>query len=908
MKAKILSSLLLTTMLATPAAMASQSEDELVTWGDEVAYGKLSDAYNGHNWPKGEGFKNWHEATRGAMFARAETRHAQASMVQNYFLPVFRGDDSSQRHLANQVCDWFDARAKAGLSAAELFASYNEEGPVKLGGAYQMRDAPIRPGDKGFYAKSQRQIAHLRGIIVIQRDKIAHRPAEKEELQTTKSSLETRIDELKKSMSLLDEIIADANAEIVRFTPELESQRQALAKTEEMRRKAQALLAAIEENETRALAGLKECHASVVAKLCSAQEEIGKLTAELNAAPVFEESTGDYASYVPTSEDEKLDEQQKVTEPGAEAMANNNNSNNVVEEASEPAKEDLQESEVIKTNVVEEVTPAVVKDDSSEVLKKQIEQKEIESAIYRTDLVQLGTQIEKEEKRVNAIRQAAQEKLAAEDAKDDRLHTLIDEMAQTICAAEHKRTATLETKRKQAEEVSQLMADQVKNATALEQFDQETRALEETLKDLEKTRANAIMASDLHALVKFVAMMNMLSAFPNDKWIDADTAAPEVIPGAFLGHVKRIAENFAKDRLIHIGSDIEGDAVSSFVSKVSKLDVIGATNNIVGNFASRRNFDNAYGLSAASYIVKELRICIENINETTAETLSADNLIKQFSRTLDGLQLPTKIAAKAQLDRERFDQLLEQALPNHRVEHILEQGVLKWQARITPDKEAMAAQMCFAHTFLSGGYQLDNIRYLLSLEAVVQSFDPPFKPYELDAKSGYWGLAAHQLNQAYVMDWHNPNSEAHRRITPVYNFLLKKAAKQAAKAKAGVTMQVVSSDDKGKEDARMQDAKAKTAGEKLLKVISYLSLYGTVHIDYTGNDAKVLPLVDPNLLPLLKEEPTLQQRLDYILVNKAIKWATKLWKEDRPFIEAKALESWMFYGFEKLFEDKEQAK
>lgn len=526
----------------------------------------------------------------------------------------------------------------------------------------------------------------------------------------------------------------------------------------------------------------------------------------------------------------------------------------------------LQKDLPVETEVSVESTQSVAEEEpdkksQSESIERRLEAIESEMTSKKTDIDAFNLEIQQVENKYGETHQSleAQKKeieisLGESTLSLEQLKTnLVKEVEEPMDLVEKKLKENLE-------KTIQLQDEMAVTEKALSSFD----GISEELREKSAQQKSQLMAvqdqADLYALMKYVKYLNFYLALPNDDF----SAGHEDKLETLSYYDRPIIRQLVDRRADEVGKYNVATAVPREIGKYSKV-----ASDYIANINYKRLINEIITLHVRNinFYNDGQGPFVENIEKNLKNALTT----KKFDAIYEKDETRNNYSPQPISDDDWSQEI--QILDTTRADRLFKQSALKWKSKLSSQPDSLIHRLGFVTALFHKDFDFQNITTLFSFRELHDSLpvDVLRAPDKID-----WKFASVQLKTNFSQEWTNKESPIHDRITPILAFVNHKASKTLKK----------------------EQAKDGSVEKSFLKMISYMNMSYALTHDLKGNKVAPLHLIDPALEPYITPDSiSVAQRLDYVMANKALKWADRVWEQGEEFIENLGLKAWFLDNY-----------
>ncbi len=432
---------------------------------------------------------------------------------------------------------------------------------------------------------------------------------------------------------------------------------------------------------------------------------------------------------------------------------------------------------------------------------------------------------------------------------------------------------------------------------------EEKRKLESALKQLFLDKQQKQDEADTYALIKYLTLLNIYSALPNDDFDyhgyknPLTTLSFDALPTIIQLVNKRAA--YVGNENVRLVLDRE---MPKFQASVDKY--------IAGKSQKFEDEVVAEAEKRSVGYMEDYRRPVAKVAFSTMQRIaSGENIVNNYKTTnkerTHYYPLPIK--------DEEFLKAYSSEMDLLRADHQLKVAMTKWRSKISTTAGSLVQRLGLDSALFNPDYSITSYPHFLSFPELHDSLkDTALIPYPARLKENdVWSLGRMQLRTNFFEALNGKDEKVWRRISPVVRFVESKQdaqsiSKESVPAASSAATQLPLAETKQSGFKHLlnsdQDAdKSKAVEHAYLKYVSYVNMLQALRYDGEGSKMPQLRILDSAVESLLREQLPTEIRLDNVMAAKAHKWGLRVQEYGEKFIQKNGL---LAHIFMPIFKDK----
>ncbi|MBL0942434.1 MAG: hypothetical protein IBJ00_06910, partial [Alphaproteobacteria bacterium] len=424
----------------------------------------------------------------------------------------------------------------------------------------------------------------------------------------------------------------------------------------------------------------------------------------------------------------------------------------------------------------------------------------------------------------------------------------------------------------------------------LERQQSEGEALKEDIENLKVEQQEKQDQADAYALIKYVTLLNIYSALPNDDFnyheytSNLSTLSFDIIPIICLlinDNCKTITAESVKEAIDRETSKFLRTIEVAFEDCFKPNSQLAQYRFMEAQFVGRNEQERKHMLDNFWTMLKRIGIQPEQFFAGYKKKQSYD-----FD--------------PAPISDETFLKLTKDLLPSLRADHQVKKSMTKWRAKISTSEGSLVQRLALDSALFNPDYSLKTYPHLLSFSVIQQNIQGSGSDMTVLKDHTVWSLGQMQLKLNFAEALLSKDKTVLNRIAPIYRFI---KSKSKIEGPSTLTARNLSS-KKIEFEQLLKQNKDEAVRQAYFKYLSYMNMLYTLHYDGNGDEMPQLKIIDPSLEDHLKEPISSELRLDNVMAAKAYKWGQRVIEHGKKFIKENGLRA---HTFSPLMEKKDKS-
>ena len=584
--------------------------------------------------------------------------------------------------------------------------------------------------------------------------------------------------------------------------------------------------------------------------------------------------------------EEALQKQQDLLDANQEEIRTEDR---ILGECSADIKKLKDEYEEKKELLISSLKPIVVEEPSEaqgsqEKLAEELNQEQIDPAV-KQQLQDLEAEYEAKNKELS-------EKKGLSHASATDLRSKREDLQQ--------QKEALAKEKETFEQESQVKREQINNENLkIEVIEEKIKGQTEEIQSLEAELKQRLLdkqqkqdEADTYALIKYLTLLNIYSALPNDDFDyhgyenPLTTLSSDAFP-AILSLINKRAAKVGADN-VRMALDRELPRIQASFDKYIATRSEQVKSGVVMQAATKNlGYNDVDRKDVVTMAFDKFQEIVHGEEITTSYKESIKDRYNYYPLPIQEEEFLTSYASE---------------LGSLRADHQIKVAMTKWRSKISTGQDSLVQRLGLDSALFNPHFSITSYPHFLSLPELGTSLEGTYLvPYPVKLKEKeVWSLAKMQLRVNYFEGMNGKDDKTWHRISPVVRFVESKQKQHVSAPAASAAASVADAKETGfKHLLKLGDNKA--VEHAYLKYISYVNMLYALRHNGEGNEMPPLKIIDPAVESLLREVLPSEIRLDNVMAAKAYKWGQRVQQYGKEFMQQNGL---LAHIFTPIFEDK----